>query len=799
MLKSEEVIPTFLNPEILSQAKMKATALPYPVWLLDVYPDQIGVRTFWTTTHGQTLEFLLTGVKAHVYIQPNNKNDFFGIIKQLNALIQDEEYHCDLRIAEKYLQLHHTKKSYVIELLVPFYELNKILTKVIGLKLPVTLYNTDLSLPQMLFLETGLFPFCKTQLVIQHAKIVSYTIIDDIHAINYELPPVKAYGLEFRFDSTMHLATPRTAIITPMHQNIVTVGKYDQLYTNESIIIERMGTETTFIQRLIQTIDELDPDIIVTSGGDRELRFIAKRATELGLGGLSFNRDKKVMPFTQNSGSFIGTSYMSYGGHFYKDMSFYFHCGRHHFDLRNSFTWMDGGFSGIVELARLSCMTPQACCRGSIGTLLTGMQILEALRSDILIPQRKADVERFRTGSSLLQGDRGGFIVAPKVGIHFNVIELDFLSMFPTIMVNFNVSPETMNCYCCADGSGRPVPGTLYYTCTKHQGLVPRVLDRILQRRIYYKQRKKESEKFNQLQKTLKWILVTCFGYLGYRNARWGRIDAHETINAYAREKILKVVELGEENSLEPVGGIVDSIWLKFPNENTIDEFLPTFLTLKGAEITDLPISIEGVYKWIVFLPRLDEPLVGVLNRYYGVFLDGSMKVRGIELRKRDTPLFIKTAQQEALNILAMANNRKEFGQKIRQALPALLDQWEQKILHNEIPYEQMLIKKTLSKHPSQYMQNNHQALAALQLINEGVHLQSGMKVNYLVSNAAASDYTKRVKPAQKITSENYQQYVDHDWYIKKLREAFKNIIPPEYQDISEKLTKKLPLSQYTI
>ncbi|KKM05804.1 hypothetical protein LCGC14_1750460, partial [marine sediment metagenome] len=44
-----------------------------------------------------------------------------------------------------------------------------------------------------------------------------------------------------------------------------------------------------------------------------------------------------------------------------------------------------------------------------------------------------------------------------------------------------------------------------------------------------------------------------CFGYLGYRNARWGRIDAHESINAYAREKILKIIDLAEENNLECV------------------------------------------------------------------------------------------------------------------------------------------------------------------------------------------------------------------------------------------------------
>jgi DNA polymerase-2 len=291
-----------------------------------------------------------------------------------------------------------------------------------------------------------------------------------------------------------------------MHQNITTVSKHDSMFTDKSIVVEYLYSESEFYQELIATVDSLDPDIIVTSGGDRELRFIARRATELGLGSLSFNRDKSVMPFSHQSKNKFGSSFMVYGGMFYKETSFHFHAGRHHFDLRNSFTWGDGGFAGIVELSRLSCMTPQSACRGSIGTLLTGMQILEALKTDVLIPGRKAGVELFRKGSDLLLGDRGGYIVSPQVGLHFNVLEIDFLSMFPTIMVNFNVSPEAMNCYCCSDGSGLPVPRTNYYTCTKHAGLIPRVLDHILKRRLYYKQRKKENATFNQLQKTLKWI-----------------------------------------------------------------------------------------------------------------------------------------------------------------------------------------------------------------------------------------------------------------------------------------------------
>ncbi len=51
------------------------------------------------------------------------------------------------------------------------------------------------------------------------------------------------------------------------------------------------------------------------------------------------------------------------------------------------------------------------------------------------------------------------------------------------------------------------------------------------------------------------------------------------------------------------------------------------------TERTGLPISLDGVYRWVVFLPSRLNDRVPVANCYFGVFQDGSLKVRGIEAR----------------------------------------------------------------------------------------------------------------------------------------------------------------------
>ena len=51
----------------------------------------------------------------------------------------------------------------------------------------------------------------------------------------------------------------------------------------------------------------------------------------------------------------------------------------------------------------------------------------------------------------------------------------------------------------------------------------------IIERRTQLKQkRQSKGDMFDQQQNALKWLLVTCFGYTGYKNARFGRIEAHE-------------------------------------------------------------------------------------------------------------------------------------------------------------------------------------------------------------------------------------------------------------------------------
>ena len=110
---------------------------------------------------------------------------------------------------------------------------------------------------------------------------------------------------------------------------------------------------------------------------------------------------------------------------------------------------------GLIQIARIGQMPLQQAARSSPGTLITSMQLARAVADGILIPWRKAEPEHFKTAGELLTIDKGGLTFMPPIGLHTQVAEVDFASMYPTIMAIHNISPETVNCACCAGAVAR--------------------------------------------------------------------------------------------------------------------------------------------------------------------------------------------------------------------------------------------------------------------------------------------------------------------------------------------------------
>ncbi len=137
-------------------------------------------------------------------------------------------------------------------------------------------------------------------------------------------------------------------------------------------------------------------------------------------------------------------------------------------------------------------------------------------------------------------------------------------------------------------------------------------------------------------------MLVTCFGYTGYRNAKFGQIQVHEKITGISRELLMQIKKLAEEMGFQVLHGIVDCLWV-------IGEPISSFKEAVERE-TGILTEVDS-YDWIAFLPMADGS--GAYNRYFGRLRTGKMKIRGVMACKGDTPEYVRRLQEEVFGVLA--------------------------------------------------------------------------------------------------------------------------------------------------
>ncbi|MFC7098164.1 DNA polymerase domain-containing protein [Halobaculum marinum] len=420
------------------------------------------------------------------------------------------------------------------------------------------------------------------------------------------------------------------------------------------------GEEAAALETLREALGRVDPDVLVVSSAAL-LPLVADRAADLGVSfcwGRHPNRGVQ-----QVAGA---NSYESYGRVGFSPAR-YVVPGRAVVDRAGSFLWGDGRLEGLVYLARRSCRPLQAAARASIGGVLTSMQVYHARGRGVHAPWRPWAPEQFKPLSTLHDADRGGVTLSPQVGVHEDVVEVDFASLYPAIIRAHNVSGETVRCDCCGpdDPGVTEVPGLGYRVCAR-EGFLPGVLAPLLDDRADAKTVAAGGDPgvvgdgevtptgAERIADAIKWVLVSCFGYQGYRNAKFGRIECHEAINAYAREALLDAKDAFEAGGWRTVHAIVDSVWVTPTGAATDDAADPVPARDLAATVSDavgVPLEFEARYDWVCFVPKRDSR-AGALTKYFGRRADGGYRVRGIECRQRSTTTFVADAQRAMIRAL---------------------------------------------------------------------------------------------------------------------------------------------------
>jgi DNA polymerase II len=554
-------------------------------------------------------------------------------------------------------------------------------------KYRVTMYNADIPPEQEFVYQHNLFPGCGVK------------ITDKLSVTNHDQISLKSSTIK----------------VIVKHKTIT------------QIIIDAVslvGSEKEILKNFLDIFNSIDPDVIKMDYAYSKLPIVAAKLQEYGLP-TPFHRWDHV-PIKLRGGK----SFFSYGQVQYKHFAIRLH-GRFLVDTTST-VGSECDVDGILELCSLTGAGFQQVASRSFGASFQHSLVRLMYRQNFLIPYKEKPVDIPLSLHDLLQGDRGGQYLDPLVGFHKDVAEIDFSSMFPWIIYNKNVSADTIlfNQPPFSYVPGLPIRISHYY-----KGLVPQAVKPLLDRRMYYK--KHPSTINNNRSSALKWVLVTAYGYLRFREFKLGIASSHMAICAYAREILLQSMKLAEQRGFQVVHGIIDSLYIKKKNIQRQDVLN---LCKEIEQLVGIPVSFEGIFNWITFLPSVNDANRPLPATYYGS-LNGHVKARGIEVRQRKVPPIVKYFQQQVLDLMAECSTKQEILTLLPGFCRLLRD-----ITYNlpNTPADLLTHKVRISK--TDYKHNLPQKKIVNKLKRNGVAVFPGMFIYYIMQQSPVllEDYSGR-------------------------------------------------------
>ena len=342
----------------------------------------------------------------------------------------------------------------------------------------------------------------------------------------------------------------------------------------------------------------------------------------------------------------------------------------------------------------------------------------------------------------------GGLVLKPKPGLHDNIAVLDFKSMYPNIMIQYNLSPDTY----IAPDEPEPLGGVYEAPEVKHRfrkappGFYKEALTYLIEVRnkirLEMKTLKPSTVEYSILdarQKAVKIITNAAYGYAGWVGARWYIKPVAEAASAWGRQTILSATHLAEDKGLTIIYGDTDSIFLT-NDENKLLELKAEIKKNLGLEV-----EVGEVYKRIFFTEAK--------KRYAGLRLDGTLDIVGLEVIRGDWAEVAKKVQEHVLEIIL----KEQSPRKAVAYVHTVIEELKQR----KIPFRDLIIWKTLTKPPDQYAIKAPHVEAAKMLREKGWRLTGGDKVGFVILAGKGRLYN-RVKP---YVFAKYDE-VDVDYYV---------------------------------
>jgi DNA polymerase I len=296
----------------------------------------------------------------------------------------------------------------------------------------------------------------------------------------------------------------------------------------------------------------------------------------------------------------------------------------------------------LFAIARISRLSIEDLSRVGVNQWIRGMLFYEHRKINALIPHSEELRYKGQASSEAIIKEkkyRGGLVVEPTPGIHFNVSVVDFASLYPSIIKVHNLSYETVNCphESCSQDPDQKITDTSYWTCKEKKGITSLLIGSLRDLRVnYYKQLSKdktispeERQLYTVVSQAIKVILNASYGVMGAEIFPLYCLPVADATAAIGRNIITRTIEKCRESGIAVVYGDTDSLFLRDPSEGNVEEISKWAKTNQGVDL-----ELDKEYRYVVFN--------NLKKNYIGVLKDGTVDVKGLTGKKSHTPAFIR-------------------------------------------------------------------------------------------------------------------------------------------------------------
>ncbi|AMQ18364.1 DNA polymerase [Thermococcus peptonophilus] len=523
--------------------------------------------------------------------------------------------------------------------------------------------------------------------------------------------------------------------------------------------VDVVSTEREMIKRFLRIVKEKDPDVLITYNGDNfDFAYLKKRCEKLGIN-FALGRDGSE-PKIQRMGDRFAVEVK----------------GRIHFDLypvirrtinlptytleavyeaifgkpkekvyaeEIATAWESGEglervakysmedakvtyelgkefFPMEAQLSRLIGQSLWDVSRSSTGNLVEWFLLRKAYEGNELAPNKPDEKELARRRQSY----EGGYVKEPERGLWENIVYLDFRSLYPSIIITHNVSPDTLNREGCKEYDTAPQVGHRF--CKDFPGFIPSLLGALLEERQKIKKRMKatidplEKKLLDYRQRAIKILANSFYGYYGYAKARWYCKECAESVTAWGREYITMTIrEIEEKYGFKVLYADTDGFFATIPGADaeTVKKKAMEFLKYINDKLPGaLELEYEGFYKRGFFVTK---------KKYAVIDEEGKITTRGLEIVRRDWSEIAKETQARVLEALLKDGDVEEAVKIVKEVT--------EKLSKYEVPPEKLVIHEQITRDLSDYKATGPHVAVAKRLAARGVKIRPGTVISYIV------------------------------------------------------------------